>query len=171
MSIDNPVGEPPRDPLKGYQKFDQEPEKPEPPPEKNVGLFTHLLNWASKILDHFTHKPSENVEELLVAFKDCLTILQYEDRSEDDHFLTHFSAVWTKLLNLRRKEFKDLIQAIQSYPPGQDFSLGYYLTERAGETWTPIPYRELIQKIHLDYTATPLPQWISEIDLLLSSPL
>jgi hypothetical protein len=67
---------------------------------------------------------------------------------------------------------RSLIDAIQHYPERQQHSLGYYLSEYAGQKWLPFPYMEMIQKIHAEHLKNPtesaLAQWTHRIDRLLS---
>jgi len=180
MSIQNPIGEPPRDPYKEYQKIQEALEggggKEQGPPNQSGGLFAYVLHWMHNMVDFLLKKPKElSLDKTLTEFKRCLEILQKEDPSTEDDFLAHFSDTWILLLqnSAARKDLIDLralIREIQSYPEGADYSLGYYLTEHAGKEWAPMPYRELIQKIHFTGRDI-LTKWLSQIDQLLVTSL
>jgi hypothetical protein len=125
------------------------------------------------------------LEHHLDEFKKSLITLSKEDRSRDQAFVLSLSGEWHALLEnfnlfefLERKKspliakVKNLIESIQSFPPKQEHSLGYYMTAFAGKDWLPFPFMELLHKLHEDHLAnrdkSQLTLWMASIDNLLS---
>lgn len=155
------------------------------PPEEKWGLVAYFLKLVDKILDLLSSergktRVEKRAKESLRALKSAFEILKREDRSEDIQFLHHLSKAWQDVLedalNLQRDsvlsaEFKLLIKKIQRFPEHQAHTLGYYLSEYAGQKWIPFPYMELIQKIHSEHEkrsdVSALAEWTALIDRLL----
>lgn len=156
------------------------------PPEEKRGLAAFFLNLLNKILDLLLSASEKGARaekkafESLRSLKAAFEILKKEDRSEDIQFLNHLSKVWQGVLedalNLQRDsalsaEHKSLIKKIQHFPEHQAHTLGYYLSEYAGQKWIPFPYMELIQKIHSEHEkrsdVSALAEWTALIDRLL----
>ena len=66
--------------------------------------------------------------------------------------------------------FQSFLEDLQNYPPDEEHSFAYYLTEYTGQQWLPFPYMDLIHQIHLDYQNNPkssaLERWTYQIDEL-----
>lgn len=149
------------------EKQEKNPEEEVPDEKKRVAAF--LLQVFHKVVDFFVESREfstsneKQARENLLLLKQAFDTLKKEDRSQDIQFLNHLSKIWQHLLEdaipFKKDEaslkFKDLIRKIQHYPENQPHSLGYYLTEYAGQKWIPFPYMELIQKIHQDYEKNP----------------
>lgn len=184
MSIENPTGPPSKDPHEEYERYRIEREKEDrgagkTPHDDSLLLFAGLLHFLRKTLDFFIKpapKIGQEVKENLSLLKTSFEILKKEDRSQDTQFLNHLSEVWNQTLThaIRHRELQPLIQDIQSYPKGQDHTFGYYLSEKGSDQlWLPLPYMELIQKIHWEHTVEPdisaLTQWTRQLDILIAS--
>lgn len=193
-SIGRPVGEDPRDPYKykvdEIQKDRQAKENPEgaspEPPEKPI-FSAYLLLLFRKFLELFeetnekglTASTEEEVKKHLKQLRSLLEVLKAENRSQDSPFLNQLSNAWHQILEDSllfkkatplSKSFRAFLKQIQHYPQNQEHTLGYYLTEYAGQKWLPFPYMELIQKIHVEHQNDPetsaLSQWTREIEEL-----
>ncbi len=198
-SSKNPVGEGPTDPYEKYRvepvserrtkgdEFKPFPDEEKSSKEKKQGLAAYLLGLFQKALALFleTHRSSHiaqadaagNLKNLKKAFD----ILKREDRSQDVAFLGELSQVWTQALedslHFRHEEaeliFKMLVKKISHYPENLPHTLGYYLTEYAGQKWVPFPYMELIQKLHREHELNPnssiLTEWVLILEDLIAS--
>ena len=108
------------------------------------------------------------------------------EQSENASFCSQFSKNWHHLLQglqvfsiTKQKAFVDieklkkLIHHIDNYPSNEDHKLGYYLTEFAGETWLPVPFREILKRLHADHRVnqsySTLMQWVDLINDILQS--
>jgi len=194
-SFHNPVG--PKDPYKGYRVDELEEkharEEKASTEDKTLSestlLGAYFLSLFRKFCQLFQEESErglsteaeKEVRADLLLFKEALEILKKEDRSQDTQFLNHLSELWHQVLEdslrFKRKSsfsssFRAMIQEIQHYPPNQEHTLGYYLTEYAGQDWLPFPYMDLIQKMHQQHEAnprlSPLTQWTDRIDRLTS---
>jgi hypothetical protein len=156
-----------------------------PPPKGKEGLAAQILQVLQKALDYFIEKhtgtKSAEIEarKNLTALKKAFEILKNEDRSQDVDFLNELAKIWNQVLETTlhldaevSAPFKILAKKILHYPENQTHTLGYYLTEYAGQKWVPFPYMELIQKIHSEHeknpSSSPLTEWVQLIDEALS---
>jgi hypothetical protein len=158
----------------------------EPPHHSAFAAYVSLL--FKKLIDLFeettnlglTVSAETDVIEHLRLFKAALEILKMEDRSQDAPFLNSLSMHWHQLLDdvlrFRRQsplslKMRAFIKEFQQYPAHQEHSLGYYLTEYAGQKWLPFPYMEMIQKLHMQHKKSPensnLSSWTKEFDELI----
>ena len=169
-------------------------EAPEEIAKKNPQglLMASFCAYVQKIVTFLTNAATRKrgvlsgsgLEYHLDEFKKSLVILSKEDRSRDQTFVINLSGEWHALLEnfnlfefLERKKspliakVKNLIEAIQSFPPQQEHSIGYYMTAFAGKDWLPFPFMELLQKLHEDHLKnkekSQLFLWIASIDKLL----
>lgn len=196
MSYQNPVGQP-QDPYDKYRverieadkktKDEEKKKEEKPAPGNPMAASAYLLLLFHRFLDLFedtsekgiASTAEKEVRDNLILVKEALEILKKEDRSQDAIFLNGLSELWHKalqdIMRFRRetplaRQFKSLIKDIDSYPENQEFSLGYYLTEYAGQKWLPFPYMELVMKIHADHEKNPessvLTEWTTLIDSL-----
>ena len=154
--------------------------------KKKSSKFASILSFFSeKLLHLFPKKASE--ESLLIIEQDLdklevsLRHLCESDLSQDAEFLQELSHHWLKLLddffpmslskNAIIMPLKDFLDDINSYPPDQEFSLGYYLSEYAGLEWIPFPYMDLLKKLHAEHKKSPdnskIQQWINEIEKII----
>jgi len=169
-------------------------EAPEEIAKKNPQglLMASFCAYVQKIITFLTNAATRKrgvlsgsgLEHHLDEFKKSLVVLSKEDRSRDQAFVINLSGEWHALLEnfnlfefLERKKspliakVKNLIEAIQSFPPQQEHSIGYYMTAFAGKDWLPFPFMELLQKLHEDHLKnkekSQLFLWIASIDKLL----
>lgn len=196
MSSSNPIGNKPKDPYEGYkveavekEKLAKEEHKREEVRNRPLLIGAYLLLLFHRILDLFSEKKEKRissdiqkeVRENLLLLKAAFEILKTEDRSQDIEFLNRLSLLWNELIeeSLQFKRsgpfstaFRSFLQQLQEYPKNQEHTLGYYLTQYAGEQWLPFPYMELIGKIHREHEADPinshLASWTTQIDQLAS---
>lgn len=181
-SFQNPVQPP--DPYERYkiEPVGSEKEKskrdfsggPNEPNGKWV-VTAYFLKTLHKLLSFYERKEKGKVigeHPVLTQFKEALEILKKEDRSQDTQFLHDLSLLWLQIiedLSLSRA-CKPLLKKIHNYPKGQAFSLGYYLTEYAGQQWVPFPYMEIIRQMHKEHENCPqgssLSEWTKLLDHL-----
>jgi hypothetical protein len=100
-------------------------------------------------------------------FKDLINSLKEQDQSQKIDYALKLSKTWhlivdyfTLLPKMDRKGdfFHDgslLIQSINIYPQDEDRTLGFYLSNYAGENWLPFPYMKIIQKLHEEHASDP----------------
>ena len=125
---------------------------------------------------------TDDIQEL----KHILQIVMDVDQSENGRFCARFSAAWNHLLqgvqvlaHTKRQAFVDtdklktLLTDIDNYPPNEDHKLGFYLSEFAGESWLPIPFRDILKRLFSDHRANPshsnLMQWVELINEILQN--
>lgn len=199
-SIQNPLGGP-RDPYEGYRvepvegerhaKEDQDKKaEPQETPDKQSILLGYILTLLHKLFALFQTGPEKKkappaeekeILETCRLLKAAFEMMKREELSQDIPFLNRLSELWQEILehalrvdrsSNRGKEIRSLIDAIQRYPEKAPHSLGYYLSEYAGQKWLPFPYMEMIQKIHAEHLKNPpdsaLTQWTAQIGKILS---
>ena len=90
--------------------------------------------------------------------------LKAVDLNQEITFYHTLSNVWQKTLQATKREkqlgiktniditkLESLIQEIETFPPGENKTLGYYLQEPPKGNWHPMPVREIINKLHCDH--------------------
>lgn len=190
-SFQRPVD--PSDPFGKFQAEQIEKDKMTPneePPKRSLWalLAAYMSLMVKKMLDLFEqtseHGLAENAErdlrEDLILFKAVLELLKKEDHSQDASFLHRLSELWHQLLEdllcFRKQtplsdQLNRFIKELQNYPDQQEHSLGYYLTD-AGREWLPIPFMEMIHRLHVQHHKNPpgslLSRWTSLLSALIS---
>jgi len=189
MSIDNPVGGNPQDPYERYRivREQQDRDQGGKPPHKKPHLVAQILAMIKNAVESLLHltkrdssgeivaSPQENLFRLKTAFE----TLKIEDRNQDVPFLNNLSDIWHRLLEdslqYQRSDpvytvFQHFLEDIQTYPPEEEHSFGYYLTEYTGQQWLPFPYMDLIHRIHSEYQNHPkssaLERWTRQLNEL-----
>jgi hypothetical protein len=180
MVIENPVGGCPKDPYDEYRKQKEKETREEAPSKPAFYPLMQILLWMRDIIDSFLRAPAPktvNSFGILKELKNIIESLKDKDRSQDVDFSNTLSSCWNKTLILSRKHLsaplRAFIKEIQHYPKDQDHTLGYYLTEYAGQNWLPFPYIELLKKIHEEHLTSPatsaLSRWTRELDHLIAT--
>ncbi len=145
-------------------------------------LFATLFSHLKKLIAAFSGKnrslafgPTQQklINDLLEFYR-LLVVLSHEDHSHDPQYLEQMSELWHTLIHdcnpidpSERKNLesysliKNLINSISSYPPQEDHSLGYYLTEHAGSEWIPFPFMKLLQKLHEEHQNQPMTSFLT----------
>ena len=87
----------------------------------------------------------KNLKKFFVSLKE----LASADLSHDTDFLLKLSHHWNQFLEYfslwtfsgseEESRLQAFFSAINDYPRGERYSLGYYLSEAAGEKWIPFP--------------------------------
>jgi hypothetical protein len=144
----------------------------------------HLLIYSLVKRSSFEDAGAQRAEggEQLRANTDTLRrmLLQlaHEDVSQSPDFAHQLAHAWHHLLDERppaasAQQVDALIRAINSYPPAEEHTLGFYLTEYVGEEWLPFPYMELLRQLHERYQDDPansaLSAWIALLTDILAS--
>jgi len=163
------------------------------PRSKFFALVASTL-YLKKFVDHFINiakslSSSLNAEKALhdlSAFKRVLDELASEDKSHDPEFTQRLSLLWQNVyencsgLELKATHLDNLAAEIlhftkdvDKYPPGEDFTLGYYLSEHAGQDWIPFPFMKLLSSLHEDFLTSPttaqLGIWIRKLNEILGT--
>ncbi|MBS3905002.1 MAG: hypothetical protein KGZ39_06725 [Simkania sp.] len=158
-------------------------------PNSKLFALTAATLYLKKFLDHFiavaksltTSINTDKALQDLLAFKNILSELHKEDKSHDPEFTQRLSIIWQKLyencsgLEDKIKHADELtasimllVKEIHHFPPGEEFTLGYYLTEHAGQDWIPFPFMNMLMDLHEESLASPatsqLSQWIRKIN-------
>jgi len=192
-SSQTPISGGPHDPYEKYrvEEIQKNKETRDTPEERVPIQETHhsafavyailILKRFIELFEHTTEQglstsAQEDVLDHLNLFKEALEILKTEDRSQDSHFLNKLADLWHHLLedsySFRRHtllsiKIRTFIKELQHYPEHHEHSLGYYLTEYAGQKWLPFPYLEMIRNLHASYKKSPtnclLSIWSKEI--------
>ena len=192
-SFENPIGSQQRDPYEHYKVEPVDPDKKgkeefEESEPKKWALAAFLAVQLQRVVDYLQNtlekglsaKEETEIRENLLCFKAALDILKAEDRGEDALFLNRLADFWHKMSEDSRRfkknaplaaQFIAFIQSIKDYPPHEEHTLGYYLTEHAGEKWIPFPYMELIHRLHTDHqnapASSPLSIWSKQLDRMI----
>ena len=188
MSTSTPTGglsgRGPRDPYENYriarENFLRESGSLDP---QDISLFLGFMTLFLKKCKEFFEPLSErgltslsetDLRNHLLLLKNAFALLQMQDCSQDFALLMRLSKLWQALLedllHFRKEtpfgaKLRVWVQKIQSYPAEAPYSLGYYLSEYAGQSWLPFPYLELIKNLHADSSA--LMVWIKDLDSLI----
>ncbi len=150
-----------------------------------------ILSYLKSLFDSYhLLSPSEEKEshllEDLKTFKNLLSHLGSKDQSKHPEFAQQLSGLWHKIGQdfnfikfLEKKnptiilKLKKIIDEIMQYPPGQEHSFGYYLTEHVGADWLPFPYIEILLLLHKEHQRKPhdshISNWIHQIDHIIES--
>jgi hypothetical protein len=146
-------------------------------------IFKKLLDIFEETTERGLAVSAENdVREHLVLLKAAMETLKIEDRSQDSAFLNHVSLLWHHLLEavlrFRRQtpfaiKMRSFIKEFQNYPEKLQHSLGYYLTEYAGQKWLPFPFMEIVHRLYSEHKKAPesshLVRWSKELDEMIQS--
>lgn len=158
--------------IEGYKQRERaRPSDIEPPKPHLFALFATFFNkffslTQKKSLQLANHK---EIAKDLFEFQRALQKLIREDQSHDPTFAQLLTTLWHTLeqdcnqlidalgaTHPIAAKFNYLLEEINRYPPWEEHSLGYYLTKRAGETWLPLPFMEILLALHLGAKNSPL---------------
>ncbi len=164
----SPTGKGPKDRYDSYRvegiqpvSGPTEPKEEEDRPARNSSITAYAALVFKKLIDLF-ESPSprglsasaeDSLQEHLRSLKAILETLKFEDRSQDPPFLDQLARIWQRLLEDSRRfrrqtdlssSLRVFLDEFHHYPERNEFSLGYYLTEHAGQKWIPFPYMEII---------------------------
>lgn len=146
--------------------------------------FSLLIKGLSTLAKkpHIAVFDEEEIKTNLLNFQKYLITLMTEDQSHDPSFTLQFSSVWHKLnenfntLCAHRganapasKAFETLLEEVESYPPWEDHTLGFYLAHHGGENWYPIPFMEILFTLHLEAKSAPAHNMLQTWSSLITS--
>ena len=146
--------------------------------KKFIGEFAESRKIQGASLDR------QKAIEDLTAFKAVLEELAHFDRSHEPEYTQRLSLLW---LNLYENcagldeslassddltaQILDFVREITHYPPGEDHTLGYYLSEHAGQDWIPFPFMNLLADLHEQHQSDPaasqLSKWIHSLSSMI----
>ena len=154
-------------------------------PKKNYVKEAFINAWQ-KFLKNFNSlkkRASSNqpIQKDLIDLKNLFIKLTEDNLSRDLTYLNELAFKWLDILdsydyiptNNKKKltEIKDFFDDVYSYPKGQSYSLGYYLTEHAGYKWIPFPFMEILLTLYIEYQNNPnnckLTKWINLLSEIL----
>jgi len=117
--------------------------------------------------------------KLFDEFKKLLFLLKDQDMATDISYAQKLSKSWNDIINAyipailertpkeSKKLIKEFLNMVRSYEGEADHSMGYYLTQYAGENWLPFPFIKLVRSLHEDYVAkkdqSHITRWINQI--------
>lgn len=175
----------------GKDKHPEEPPTPINLPLKaeillSSNIVNGLINQINFFLEHQeSHETPTDIQTILKRFKNLLELLRVENKSEDYHFAQNLSDLWhaikmhtANLLPLKKRppyvESLDLlVQKINLFPKQSDHSLGYYLSQYAGEKWLLFPFIDILNSLHeeaiLKKSNDTLYDWSLAIEAILST--
>jgi hypothetical protein len=166
---------PPQDPYnyktESVEKDKKEREPFEPEEGKYLARFASLvLSLFGDLLGAFRRKGQRELKKMreaalrdaLILLKAQLEALLAQDRSQDREYAERLSQIWNEVERLRpAPHLEEMLSEIGRYPPGAEFSLGYYLSRKAGGEWLPFPLMEILGDLHRE--GTRLQRWIDAI--------
>lgn len=160
-------------------------------PNSKIFHFATALLCLKKFIHECTQglqqrSPSLSTQKALtdlMAFKNILEELGKVDKSHDPSFTHRLSQLWQKLyencegLALQTDPLTDqillFVNQVAHFPPGEDHTLGYYLTEHAGQDWIPFPFMHLLADLHEEFqtssTTSQLGTWIRALSEITGS--
>lgn len=117
----------------------------------------------------------------LRLFLSLLERMCEEDVSENGFFLQELSHAWHQILQERDYfsstflgRLEEWMDEVRSFPKGAEYSLGYYLFQRAGSAWIPFPYMKIVKDLHQDFILRRekgiLQRWREKLRELLDDP-
>ncbi len=156
-------------------------------------LLTPLLFLLKKVLTLTGNTKEEKLQlaiqidalgESILRMKETLDLLKNEDLSNNAKYSQRFSELW----HLMNKQYEHIqlskelsainlnplgkfLDSVNNYPPNTEHSLGYYLSEYAGKDWLPLPFIEILKKIHTDYIINKADSYLERWDVFLTESL
>ncbi|MCI5052481.1 MAG: hypothetical protein MRY21_05030 [Simkaniaceae bacterium] len=144
-----------------------------------ASIMLFLEKLLALQIQSWDYRPVLDLEEdttaCFLSMYRLLEDLKKTDLSISIPFATTFSRAWNAMLVnyipvlLKRlppqlqRNIKGFQETLRSFPKGEDHTLGYYLTEYAGENWLPFPFINLIRELHIEHALKPetstLSQW------------
>lgn len=115
-------------------------------------LFIHLTQLKNSLYEvSKTNSPDEKtIYELSTSWKNIITdCYNIEALHTGD-----FEAL---------SKVKKIIEHIQGFPPNDEHSLGYYLSEYLGGDWLPMPFREILNNLSIDSRMHPEKNFLTNI--------
>lgn len=175
--INSPIQpiQPPDDGWERVQRIEgyKQRERQAPPADKPLkpfffALFATLFKKFFLSTSPTKGQPVANIKDItkdLLAFQQALQSLSIQDMSQNSSYAKTLSALWHKVqldcnqlpsTHPSSSHFNLLLAGIDSYPPWEEHSLGFYLTKGAGMEWLPIPFMEILLALHLESKKNPL---------------
>ncbi|MFZ4674054.1 MAG: hypothetical protein ACOYL1_06905 [Chlamydiia bacterium] len=117
----------------------------------------------------------QKVIDALKQFIAIFSELQDQDLSADWRYCEKLSKSWSDVVKsvenatFPSSSLNTLITEINEHPEKGDHTLGYYLSQHAGEQWIPFPFMEILRKLHEDKKK--IPHFLKLAELALRSLL
>lgn len=162
-------------------------------PSSKLFHYATALLCLKKFIGDFTERSKARASTInkqkaiedLTAFKAVLEELANIDKSHDPDFTQRMSLLWQNLYencigvdpkaiegDKLAMQILNFVNEIKDFPPGEDFTLGYYLSEHAGQDWIPFPFMSLLFQLHEAYSVNPdsqLAHWIYALSEIIGS--
>jgi hypothetical protein len=157
-------------------------------PKSKLFHFATALFSLRKFIGEFTESSKRRAASInkqkaledLAAFKTVLEELGLDDKSHEPEFTQRLSLLWQNVcencsgledsvahLDALAAQILNFVREISLFPPGEDHTLGYYLTEHAGQEWIPFPFMNLLAELHEEFHSSPetskLRAWIQQL--------
>jgi len=145
-------------------------------------LINNLFNkLPSSLPDNLVSKKMDAFCQNLELFKKLLIKIRDENPTDNLQFAETLSKVWHNLksdlaensydLQLDLFKINSMLSSIEHYPEDSEHSFGFYLSHYSGENWFPIPFFQLLNKLHKEHSSknneSDLERWIRLIDEIL----
>ena len=160
-------------------------------PSSKIFHFATAVLLLKKFIAEFTESTKSRAASInkqktledLKAFKAVLDELGSIDKSHDPEYTQRLSILWQNLyencIGLDEKAIQSdplvsqiyrFVNEVKNYPPGEDHTLGYYLSEHAGQDWIPFPFMKLLAELHEAHNISSdsqLTLWIDELSSII----
>ena len=114
-----------------------------------VLFFKRIFNTALFSRKNRGSLPDSEIAFALNTFYNLLLELKTSDKTDDPHFAQKLSDAWDVLLaSPINSPLEPFIQLANDYPVGDAHSFGFYLSEHTGDDWLPVPFLEILKKLH-----------------------
>ena len=148
---------PPAQPGK-HTKEDPAP-LPKDPIQHQKMIYGSIVLFYKKLFNtmFFTRRDggTRTINEIAVAaekFRNELSKLKATDDTDNPHYTEVLSDLWETLLAAPpNSPLAPFLKLANEYPFGDAHSLGFYLSQHAGDEWLPFPFLEILKKLHQGY--------------------
>ena len=137
-------------------------------PSLAVVFLIHIKTLLDKLSlneeELFSSFEKESLAYYLQSLATLFNQLKAVDLNPEIIFYHALSSLWQKILQSTKiakqtgvktyiniNKLETLILEIETFPPGEERALGYYLKEPPVGNWHPIPFREIIKKLYNDH--------------------
>lgn len=141
-------------------------------------LFSRLPSF---IPDRQSIQNIDAFQNNLQTFKNLLIKIRDENPTNDLQFADKLSQIWHALkvnfsensnsLPLNFFKINSLLSSIEHYPDDSEHSFGFYLSHYSGKDWFPIPFFQLLNRLHEEPSSkdrsSRLDNWIQLINEIL----
>lgn len=143
----------------GKQSKEEAAPLPQDPIKYQKMIYGSVVLFYKKLFNtmFFTRRDgtSKTIGEIALAaekFRDELSKLKACDETDNPHYAEILSELWESLLAAPpNSPLEPFLKLANEYPFGDPHSLGFYLSQHAGDDWLPFPFLEILKKLHQGY--------------------